>query len=94
MDFGIVDLKIPNQSSKKERFPVNAGMQIGYVRDRWIGVRGLIDPQFFQIKGKPNRVEIKFFDADGVPLKPSVHIPLNLPTQGFVDEISEDKDNY
>src|SRR6266508_1374096 len=72
IDFGIVDLKIANQSSKKERFPVNAGMQIRYVGDGWIGVRRLINPQFFQVKGKPNRVEIKFFEADGVSLEPSV----------------------
>ena len=57
-------------------------------------MRSLIDPQFFKVKGKPNWVEIKFFDADGVPFEPSVHIPLDLPTQGLVDEIGEDKDNY
>jgi hypothetical protein len=39
-------------------------------------------------------VKIKFFDADGVALEPSVHIPLNLTAQGLVDKISEDKDKY
>src|SRR6266508_4162755 len=41
INFGIVDLKIANQSSRKERFPVNAGMQTGYVSDGWIRVSAL-----------------------------------------------------
>jgi hypothetical protein len=38
-------------------------------------------------------VEIKFLEADCVTLEPSIHIPLDLPPQRFVNEISEDKDN-
>jgi hypothetical protein len=37
-------------------------------------------------------MEIKFFDADGVSLKPGVHIFLNPSAQGFIKEISEDED--
>jgi hypothetical protein len=39
-------------------------------------------------------MEIKFFNADGIALEPSVHLALDPPTQGLVDEISEDKDKY
>jgi hypothetical protein len=38
-------------------------------------------------------VEIKFLEADRVTLEPSIHITLDLPPQGFVNEISEGKDN-
>jgi hypothetical protein len=68
-------------------------MQIRYVGDGWIRVRRLINPQFLQIKGKPNRVEVKFLQADCVSLEPSIHIPLDLPPQRLVNEISENKDN-
>src|SRR6266508_5275088 len=83
MDFGIGDLKIADQSSKKERFPVHASMQTGYVGDGWIRVRRLINPQLLQIKGKPNRVKIKFLQPDRVTLEPSIHIPLDLAPQGL-----------
>jgi len=72
---------------------VHASVQTGYVGDGWIRVRRLINPQFLQIKGKPNRVEIKFLEADRVTLEPSIHIPLHLAPQGLVNQISEDKDN-
>ena len=94
MDFGIVDLKIANDSSRKERFPVNTCMKIGNRRDRRIGVSRLIDPQIFQIDGKSNGVEIKFSESDGVALEPGIHISLNPSTQGFIKKISEDKDTY
>jgi len=93
MDFGIGDLKVADQSSKKERFPVHASVQTGYVGDGWIRVRRLINPQFLQIKGEPNRVEIKFLEADRVTLEPRIHIPLDLASQGLINQISEDKDN-
>ena len=73
---------------------MNAGMQTRDGRDGRFGVSSLIDPQIFQIDGKPNGVEIKFFYPDGIPLKPGVHIFLNPPTQGFIKEISEDKDTH
>jgi len=44
--------------------------------------------------GSRRQRSFRAFDADGVPFEPSVHIPLDLPTQGLVDEIGEDKDNY
>ena len=37
-------------------------------------------------------MEIKFFNPDGIPLKPGVHISFDPPTQGLIKEISEDKD--
>jgi hypothetical protein len=39
-------------------------------------------------------MEIKFFNANGIPLEPSVHLSLDPPTQGFVDDISEYKSSY
>ena len=73
---------------------MNAGMQTRDGRDGWFGVSSLVDPQIFQIDGKPNGMEIKFFYSDGIPLKPGVHISLNPSTQGFIKEISQDKDTY
>ena len=73
---------------------MNAGVQIGYIGDRRIGLRSLIDPQFLQVERQPNRMEIKFFNADGIPFEPGVHLSLDSPTQGFVDKISEDKNSY
>jgi hypothetical protein len=72
---------------------MNAGVQLRDISDGWIGISALINPRLFEVEGKSNRVKIELADPDGVPLEPGVHIPLNLPTQGLVDEISEDKYN-
>ncbi len=69
-------------------------MKMGDERDGGVGMSRLIDPQIFQIDGKPNGMEIKFFYPDSIPLKPGVHILLNPSAQGFIKEISQDKDTY
>src|SRR5215475_6721250 len=73
---------------------MNTGVKCGYVGDGRIRVRSLVNPQFFQIKGKANRMEIEFFNPDRISLEASIHLSLNPPAQRLVDQISEDKDSY